>query len=89
MKRPFKRQSIPFTENGYKAIEKLAAANGSSIALTTMDWIEESHTMILRLAEAIDLAKSNPALAHKLMQKIAFEAQKDLVDEQLDMLEKQ
>lgn len=88
MKRPYKRQSIAFTENGYKAIEKLAAANGASVAQTTMDWIEESHPMILKLAEAINLAKSNPALAHKMMQRLAFETQKELVDEQLDMLEK-
>lgn len=88
MERPYKRQAIAFTENGYKAIERLAKVRGSSIAATAKDWIEESHPMILKLAEAMELAKTNPALAHKMMQKLAFEAQKELVDEQLDMLEK-
>ena len=88
MEKPYKRQSISFSENGYKAMEKLAEARGASLAQTAKEWIDESVPMILKLAETISLAKTNPELAYKLMQEMAFEAQRDLVDEQLDMLKK-
>jgi len=87
-KKPYKRMSVPMTENGYKAIEKLAQASGSSLGSAVETWLEESHTTILKLADAIEAAKSDPATAHRMMQRMALEAQKELSEEQLDMLDR-
>lgn len=84
--RPYKRLTVPFTENGYRAIERLAAARNTSLGSAVQDWIEESHVMILKLAEATELAKTNPEQAFKLMQAIAEQAKTELTEEQLDLV---
>ena len=87
MKKPYKRLTVPMSENGYKAIEKFAEASGSSLGSAVMEWLEESHPMILKLAQVIELSKTDPVMAHKLMQKMTLETQKQMAEEQLDMLE--
>ena len=86
MAKPFKRLTIPLTENSALAIQKLAEAKNASLASTISDYLDESSTQILILAEAIEAAKTNPELALKMIQEMAAKAQKDIAEEQLDLL---
>lgn len=88
MAKTFKRLSVPLTESSWKAIEKLADARRASAGSTISDFLEQMEPQILKLAAAIDAAKTNPDLAYKLLHEMSLEAQKDLREEQLDMLEK-
>lgn len=82
----FKRVAVPVDENLYNALQKLAKATNGSVAGTASRWLKESEHQIFALASALELAKSDPVAAAQALQRVTLEAQRQLAEEQLDML---
>lgn len=80
------RLPIPIQPETRAAIERLAAATGSSIGATAGHYLDELAPQFIQLAEAIEMIKTDPAKSLQLLQKAGFEAQQQLTEQQLSLL---
>jgi len=82
----FKRLSVPIDEGTFMAIKILAKAKGASLGSTASAFLTDAAPTMVALAQAIELSKSDPNAAAKILQSMANEAQMSLSDEQLDLI---
>lgn len=81
------RLPIPIQPETRAAIERLAAATGSSIGATAGHYLDELAPQFVQIAEAIEMIKTNPSKGVQLLQKAGFSAQQQLTEQQLSLIE--
>ena len=81
------RLPIPIQPETRAAIERLAAATGSSIGATAGHYLDELAPHFDQIAQAIEMIKTDPAKGVQLLQKAGFSAQQQLTEQQLSLIE--
>lgn len=81
------RLPVPIKPETRDAIERLANATNASIGATAAQYLDELAPHFLKLAEAFELLKTDPDRGVQLLQKAGFEAQQQLTEQQLSLIE--
>jgi hypothetical protein len=82
------RLQIPIKMETRDALEKLATASNSSLGAIAGSYLDELAPQFLQLAEAYELARSNPAAAVRKLGLLADAAMDALAEEQAEIIEK-
>jgi hypothetical protein len=81
------RLPVPIKPETRDAIERLANATNASIGATAAHYLDELAPQFIQLAEAFEMIKTDPAKGVQLLQKAGFEAQRQLTEQQLLLIE--
>lgn len=76
-----KRVVVYFTEEEKQEIEALSKAMGEPMSAIIAGVFREALPQLRSVAEAIQLAKTNPAEAIKMIRSAGYESQMNLIDE--------
>jgi len=83
-----RRISVPMSEETIKSLTRLSEATGGSIGGSAGQFLEQLNPQFNALAEAIELATTDPVRSAEILQKTLLEGQLLAVEQQLDMLGK-
>lgn len=82
------RISIPLNAETVEALKKLASVTGGSIGGTAGQFLDGLTPNFLALAEAYDVCRTDPVRGALLLQKQVLEANQEVNEEQLDLIER-
>jgi len=80
-----KRVIVYFTDEEKQEIEALSKAMGQSMSSVIGDVVRESLPHIRMVAEAVQLAKSDPQKAVNMIRKAGYDSQMTLINELRDL----
>ena len=80
------RIPIPLNDETVEALKKLSAATGGSIGGTAGQFLDGLAPKFIALAEAYEVIKTDPVKGTLLLQKQILEGNKEVTEEQLDLI---
>ena len=80
-----KRVAVYFTEEEKQEIEALSETLGQSMSSVIGDVTRQALPQLRMVAQAVHLAKDDPAQAMKMIRAAGYEAQQELIGEMKDL----